>query len=91
MPDDARNPELEALAEVITHGILREINLRWKAKPLPNFLLILTFGDKMEMSYATDDHDALFDAMTDVSATWIEDGLVHLEVDENPDTPHPVH
>ena len=91
MPDDDRDPELEALAEVITAGIYREISLRWKTKPLPNFLLIMTFGNMMEMSCATDDHDALFDAMTDISATWIEDGLVHLEVDENPATPRQAH
>lgn len=91
MPDEDRNPELAALSDVITDGVLREINLRWKGDKPPNFLLILVDGDMMEFSSATDDHEMLCDAMAEIVAKWVEDGHVQIEDDEAPATPHPAH
>lgn len=90
MADGDRNLELKALTEVITAGILREINLRWKTTPPPNFMLIMVAGDMMENAYATDQHKPLFDAMAEIVGSWIEDGFVKVDESETPRPARPV-
>jgi hypothetical protein len=84
MDDSARNPDLEDLVSIITGAIFREIKLRWKGSVPPNFLLIMLADDMMEFSCATDDHEMMFDAMSEIGANWVEQGLVAITPEATP-------
>ena len=84
MDDSARNSELEALALAITGAVFREIKLRWKGSVPPNFLLITLADDMMEYSCVTDDHEMMFDAMSEIGANWVEQGLVAITPQDTP-------
>lgn len=87
MPDDDRNPELEAMVNQISDFIHAQINAYQAANDTrPQFLLITLDGDMMEFASEISDHDLLFDAMAELGAEWVEQGLVDPD-DADAETP----
>lgn len=80
MPDEDRNPQLEAMVNQISDFIHAQINTYEAANETrPQFVLITLDGDMMELASEISDHDLLFDAMAEIGADWVEQGLVEVD------------
>lgn len=82
-----RNPALAALTDRINAMIDRELDAYQATHGArPQHLLLLTQGLDMEVAQHATCYDDMLDAMTEIAANWVENGLVDL--DEAP-TPAP--
>jgi hypothetical protein len=86
-----RNPQLAALVDRIEQMIKAELD-QYEAREgvRPEYLLLAMHGLDVETIGAALDHNNLFDAMSDLSAEWVEQGLVEFaDLDAEPASPRP--
>lgn len=81
--DDAlRDPALAALADRLSQIVSGEVDQYQAAQGVrPSFLVILVGDQDFETCCDTDDFEGMFDAMTELSACWIERGIIEIEDD----------
>ena len=89
MPEDHpdRSNALQQMMNMIIPMIEAQIAQHWVGEDPPNFIVLMVDDDLMETCSVTTDYDILFDAMSDIGAAWIEQGLITpLDgIDENAD------
>ncbi len=86
--DPQRNLELAALADrigLLMAGELDQYQAHHGVRP--DCLLIAVHGPDIETAFDAADFEILCEAMGDVVADWIEDGLVTINDSEEPPAP----
>ena len=78
MSDDTpdRNNHLQQLMDSVVLLIEAQIATQWTEKSKPDFLLIMVDDDLVETCTCAADHESLFEAMSDVGAEWMAQGLI---------------
>ena len=85
---EARDPVFAALVDDIGNLIDAKLDQHQISQgKRPQYLLICLDADMLETVAEISDHDRLFDAMTEISAEWVEEGLVEIDDSEEPPAP----
>ena len=80
----ARDPVLSALTDRLGNLIDAELDQHQTAhNTRPQYMLIVVDADAMETVAEISDHEMMFDAMAEIGADWLEDGMVAADADDN--------